>query len=182
MIHHQRPLAIDAFRYGYDNWPTWFEDGLNEGRIRIMDSDDEYVIPGCFVEGERQQFCAFGDYLIQYPDGEIISLGRTRFEERFEPSSEMPLPRVPKNELRIDVPHLLHGAYGKRIEIEFYFVDGSCQPHFKTGLGRDRILRMKIADALYESESFQPMTEEQAVALAKSVIEEHLRSEIRIEI
>lgn len=182
MLHHQRHLTVDAFRYGHDDWPDWFETELRDGRIQIVHSDDGYVIPGCIVEGEHKQFCASGDYLVHYPDGEILSMGRTRFFARFAPVEEMPLPRVPKNVLVLDVPPILYGAFGKQIEIEFFFVDGSCQPYFKRGFDRDQVLRMSILEALYESESFQPMTEEQAVALSRSVIERHLRSETRIEI
>lgn len=180
MNYTQKPITVDAFRYGVDLWPDWFHKELAEGKARILDGGDEFVIPSCLIDGERPMICAEGDYLVRFEDGETICLSPTRFHERFE--GGVTHKKTSTSTAVVKVPPVLEGAYGDELSIEVHFVDGSCHPHFLKGFDKDTEFRQVILEALYESESFQPLSSEGAVSLLRQVMTRYLKDATSLQI
>lgn len=180
MKYTQKPITVDAFRYGVDLWPDWFHQELAEGKARILDGGDEYVIPSCLIDGEHPVICAEGDYLVRFDDGETICLSPTRFQERFEGGIRQTKPS--SSVASVKVPTMLQGAYGDELSIEVHFVDGSCHPHFLKGFDRDKEFRQVVIESLYESESFQPLSPEGAVSLLRQVMTRYIKDATSIQI
>ena len=176
----QKPLTVDAFRYGIDLWPDWFQLELKEGKARILDAGDDYVIPSCIIDGERPLICAEGDYLVRFPDGETITLSPARFHERFE-GGETKKPTRPSSTVTVQVPPVLTSAYGPTLSIDLHFVGGSCHPHFLEGFEKDKDIRQFIIETIYESECFHPLSQESAVSLVRGALTRYLREATRIE-
>lgn len=176
----QKPLTVDAFRYGIDLWPDWFQLELKEGKARILDAGDDYVIPSCVIDGERPLICIEGDYLVRFPDGETITLSPKRFRERFAEEENVSKERT-SSTVSVNVPTMLTSVYGDSLMIDLHFVHGSCHPHFIKGFEQDKDLREAVIEAIYASECFQPLTEEGAAALVKGALKRYLQEATQLE-
>ena len=171
MRYTPKHTDVEAFQYGVDTWPQWFQHEIDTGRVHTLSAGDEYVIPSCIIEGERNQICAHGNYVVRYSDGEIVIMGRERFEERFEARTRKNTNTSRANSIfHRDVPSSWNSIHGDELIIEIHFVDGSCQPFFQKGFERDDTLRQDIIDSIYESECFRPLTYDAAYALIDSVV------------
>lgn len=176
MRYTYRQGEVEAFRYGEDLWPDWFREGLEAGRYRLIEGD-EYVIPGCMIDGERPQFAAAGDWVVRHPDGEVEAMPSARFDARFEPKER---PRR-ADVVTVEVPGMLAPAYGDEVTVELHFHEGLCYPVFRSG-ERHRVFRDAFDAALEAAEAFGPLTPDQAAALARRVITERLTEARRIRI
>lgn len=175
MRYTHKKVLVEAFQYGVNAWPSWFQDEMDNGKVHILSAGDDYVIPSCIIEGERNQICAEGNYLIRYADGEIVVMGAERFHDRFESVNRKRNPIQNKSVYEIDVPDQFIALHGNELIIEIHFVDGSCQPFFRKGFDQDRALRQEIVDSLYESECFHPLSYESAYALIGQIIQRYFK-------
>lgn len=176
MSYTYRQGDVDAFRFGIDLWPDWFREGLEGGRFRLIDGD-EFVIPGCLIDGERAQFAADGDWVVRHPDGMIEAMPDARFSARFEPRQR----RVRDDVVTVEVPRMLAHVYGDEVTVDLHMHEGICYPVFRSG-ERHRVFRDALDRAVEAAEAFGPLDVHQAAALARRVIHEELAARRRIRI
>ena len=82
MKFRKKPVVIEAFRIGYDDYPVWFNDEIFSGRNLIH---DVYEGAGCIIETmEGQMKANHGDYIIQGIQGEFYPCKPDIFEKTYE--------------------------------------------------------------------------------------------------
>lgn len=75
------PVEIEAFVYGYDARPDWFQDKVSSNDIVTADTH-------CFIKTlEGQMTAQAGDYVIQGVKGEIYPCKPDIFKLTYEPVS-----------------------------------------------------------------------------------------------
>lgn len=79
--YHTLPEEVDAFKYGVDVRPEWFQDKVSSNDIVTADTH-------CFIKTLTSQITAeHGDYIILRASGEIAVLKSHQFEMLFVPAS-----------------------------------------------------------------------------------------------
>ncbi len=83
MKYRKKPVVIEAFRIGYDDYPEWFGLEMYSGRNIIH---DVYEGAGCLIETlEGQMKANHGDYIIKGVKGELYPCKPDVFEQTYEP-------------------------------------------------------------------------------------------------
>lgn len=86
MKYRKKPVIIEAFQYGVDPRPEWFDDAVTNDTIRTFDAD---------IKLEEVAFCNIrtlegimkgkaGDFIIQGVNGEIYPCKPDIFEKTYE--------------------------------------------------------------------------------------------------
>lgn len=126
MKYRAKPMIIDAFRYGHDQWPHWFAHALETDVVSIYENDDPFEIPGVFIKRPHVIFCPHGSYLLLDMDGTIRYESEEVFQMKYEAlSTEDESSLRVNNVVTIDVPSLLRMMYGDKIIIEVHEYEGS---------------------------------------------------------
>lgn len=82
MKYRKKPIVVEAFQLGYDEFPEWAEDALMEGLLRI--EDDHAVL--FTIEGEMR--ADIGSYIIKGVDGELYPCWNDSFQKTYERVNE----------------------------------------------------------------------------------------------
>ncbi len=84
--YRKKPVVIEAFKYGVDPRPTWFDDEVTKDNIKTFSTDnilDEKLF--CMIRTlEGQMRGDFGDFIIQGINGEIYPCKPDIFEKTYE--------------------------------------------------------------------------------------------------
>lgn len=92
MKYRKKPVVIEAFRIGYDDYPVWFNDEIFSGRNLIH---DVYEGAGCIIETmEGQMKANHGDYIIKGVQGEFYPCKPGIFEKTYEVAIDAFVPTV----------------------------------------------------------------------------------------
>jgi hypothetical protein len=80
--YRKKPVVIEAFRIGCDNYPEWFNSEVFSGHSIIH---DVYEGAGCIIETlEGQMKANHGDYIIKGINGEFYPCKPDIFEKTYE--------------------------------------------------------------------------------------------------
>jgi hypothetical protein len=87
MKYRKKPVVIEAFKYGFDNRPDWFNDKVTSNEIITyvgtdMRDPSEYYCEIQTLEGVMKGNC--GDYIIKGVQGEIYPCKPDIFEATYE--------------------------------------------------------------------------------------------------
>jgi len=85
--YRKKPVVIEAFKYGIDNRPDWFNDKVTTNEIVThvgydLRSPEEFYCEIKTLEGVMRGNC--GDYIIQGVKGEIYPCKPDIFEATYE--------------------------------------------------------------------------------------------------
>lgn len=76
--YRKKPVVVEAFQYGIDSWPDWFQKKVDaEEIIPYSISCDIIRLEGVFRGG-------YGDYIIQGINGEVYPCEPEIFEQTYE--------------------------------------------------------------------------------------------------
>lgn len=78
MRYRKKPVVIEAFRLGYEQFPKWAEDALFNGTLRI---DDDHVIVRT-LEGVVNAY--MGTFIIKGVDDELYPCQADIFYQTYE--------------------------------------------------------------------------------------------------
>lgn len=78
----KKPVVIEAFRFGIDNWPEWFADKVTNNDVVTYSDHCQIVTLEGVMRGE------VGDFIIQGVNGEIYPCKPDIFEKTYEPVEE----------------------------------------------------------------------------------------------
>ncbi|HEK9103314.1 TPA: hypothetical protein SUB30_004788 [Bacillus pseudomycoides] len=89
-------IVIEAFRYGIDDRPDWFQDKVTSNEI-ITYCGDELSSPfqrstnlWCEIHTlEGRMKASYGDYIVEDANGDIFSCRPEIFEMLYEPADEV---------------------------------------------------------------------------------------------
>ena len=81
--HRKRPVIIDAFRFGYDPIPDWFDSAIDEGKV-VFKTPHHPIIKT--LEGEH--YANFGDWIIRGVIGELYPCKHEVFLQTYEAADE----------------------------------------------------------------------------------------------
>lgn len=112
MKYQTKPMRVDAFRYGYDDWPEWFKKASDEETVRIVHAQDDYSLDGCVITGEHPSFCPEGDYIICVK-GTLTHQTKEVFEKTHTPIEDDEVP--PDDDIIVKVPSVLRTVFGNQI-------------------------------------------------------------------
>ena len=76
--YRKKPVVIDAFRLGTDEWPDWYQAAVRE--LKIVTDLVQHLIPT--LEGTMQAWV--GDYIIRGVAGEIYPCETDIFSATYE--------------------------------------------------------------------------------------------------
>lgn len=79
MKYVKKPIAIEAFKYGYEQPPDWFELACKDKVVQVPISGGGLVIDTL----EGQMWADVGSYIIQGVQGEIYPCRGDIFEETY---------------------------------------------------------------------------------------------------
>lgn len=87
MKYRKKPVVIEAFQYGIDPRPDWFDDAVTNDTIRTFVGTDirdksEYFCMIRTLEGQMRGDCL--DFIIQGVNGEIYPCKPDIFEKTYE--------------------------------------------------------------------------------------------------
>jgi hypothetical protein len=85
----KKPVIIEAFKYGFDPRPDWFDDKVSSNDITTHIGQDreetqDYYCEIKTLEGVMIGKC--GDYIIQGVNGEVYPCKPDIFEKTYEPA------------------------------------------------------------------------------------------------
>ena len=85
--YRKRPVVIEAFQYGIDNRPDWFNDKVTSNDIitfwgKDIRHKEDYYCEIKTLEGVMKGDC--GDFIIQGVNGEIYPCKPEIFEKTYE--------------------------------------------------------------------------------------------------
>lgn len=87
MKYRKKPVVIEAFKYCYENEPSWFKDALNDGTVKIAKNNMlSAVLDIETLEGTMK--CTPGNYVIRGVKGEIYPCKSDIFEATYEKVDE----------------------------------------------------------------------------------------------
>jgi len=78
----KRPLVIEAFRYGFDDWPSWMDDEPNKVVQHLLPSSNKTYLLIRTLEGTMH--VNIGDYVIKGIKGELYPCKSDIFIESYE--------------------------------------------------------------------------------------------------
>jgi len=102
MEYRKKPVVIEAFKYGIEPRPDWFNDKVTSNKIityvgtDIRDSS-EYYCEIKTLEGIMRGNC--GDYIIKGVQGEIYPCKPDIFEMTYELASTLPQQEISDEEI-----------------------------------------------------------------------------------
>jgi hypothetical protein len=76
MQYRKKPIVIEAFKYGYDDFPEWFI-----GSDYYVNTEHHWLVIKT-LEGDMA--ASLGDYIIKGVKGELYPCKRDIFEETYE--------------------------------------------------------------------------------------------------
>lgn len=82
MKYRKKPVTIEAFRLGVDDFPKWAEDALSAGRLKINDEVDDLFLWVCTLEGKMR--ADLGTFIIKGVDGELYPCKAEIFYKTYE--------------------------------------------------------------------------------------------------
>lgn len=86
MKYVKKPIEIQAFRLGFDQYPQWFVDAFEKNQIAVSPSIDGLRVRIPTREGYT--IADRGDYIVQGVKGEIYPCKSDIFEETYESVKE----------------------------------------------------------------------------------------------
>lgn len=89
--YRKKPVVIEAFKYGFDNRPDWFDDKVTSNDIITHVGNDihckeDYYCEIKTLEGTMRGNC--GDYIIKGVQGECYACKPDIFEQTYEKVEE----------------------------------------------------------------------------------------------
>jgi hypothetical protein len=87
----KKPVVIDAFRFGIDARPDWFQDKVSNNTIETFAYEErnnpfEFIKTYCIISTlEGKMKGDYGDYIIQGVNGEIYPCKPDIFLKTYEP-------------------------------------------------------------------------------------------------
>jgi len=82
-VYRKKPIAIEAFRVGIDETPSWAEKDV---QLHIIQSEGTGYAEVHTLEGVMR--CYFGDYIIKGAFGELYPCRADVFEDTYVPNEE----------------------------------------------------------------------------------------------
>lgn len=86
MKYRKKPVEIDAFIFGYEDFPDWFEQAIADGRVTVFDADAPFIYAD--IKDLAGDHAMVGEYIIQYDDGFISVCDPDIFLETYEKVGE----------------------------------------------------------------------------------------------
>ncbi|MEK4620655.1 hypothetical protein NYE71_32195 [Bacillus sp. FSL K6-0273] len=91
--YRKRPVVIEAFRYGIQNFPDWFQCKVTAKEIKLFATQR-------IINGEPDMWCeiptlegrmkgSYGDYIIKGVNGEIYPCKADIFEKTYEAADDV---------------------------------------------------------------------------------------------
>ena len=84
MKYIKKPVAVEAFKLGFDDFPDWFIDGTNKHKIHLSAEPTEADIET--LEGWHH--ASYGDYIIKGVKGEIYPCKPDIFAMTYDKAEE----------------------------------------------------------------------------------------------
>lgn len=156
MKYRAKPIIVDAFRYGYDQWPRWFVHALETDVVATYEQDDPFEIPGVFIKRPHVIFCPHGSYLLLDTDGTVRYETEEVFQKKYEAVPEDEPPSELANMFSIiPVPSLLTMVYGEQITVHIHEYQGSYLFSFTQANDRVQAWYESIAYAVAFAQTLQ---------------------------
>jgi hypothetical protein len=84
--YSKKAVEVDAFRFGNDPFPDWFNGAIGDGTVSIYTrtgAQEELRRMFCTIRGQKRAEC--GDYIVRGVKGEIYSVEYDEFVQCYEP-------------------------------------------------------------------------------------------------
>lgn len=78
MKYRKKPVVVEAFRLGYEEFPKWAEEALFDGTLRI---EDDHVIVRTL---EGVMTASMGTFIVKGVDGELYPCQADIFYQTYE--------------------------------------------------------------------------------------------------
>lgn len=87
MKYRKKPVEVDAFIFGYGDFPQWFWDAIRDGVVTVFDADAPFIYADIkTLEGVMHAMN--GEYIIRGVRGEIYPCKPDIFLETYEKVGE----------------------------------------------------------------------------------------------
>ena len=85
MKYRKKPVVIEAFQFGVNCWPDWFQAASKRGDLVFPEADD-HKLDGIDIKTlEGVMHASNGDYIIQGVKGEIYPCKPDIFSATYDP-------------------------------------------------------------------------------------------------
>ena len=82
MRYRQKIVEVDAFIFGYEEFPQWFNDAIANGKVTVFDADAPFIYAD--IKDLHGDHAMIGEYIIRDNDGFISVCAPDVFLETYE--------------------------------------------------------------------------------------------------
>lgn len=82
MKYRKKPVEVEAFQFGYDKQPPWFDEAIISGKVSLYMMVNDFCVEIQTLEGTM--VARIGDYIIRGVKGEIYPCKADIFEMTYE--------------------------------------------------------------------------------------------------
>ncbi|MED1676304.1 hypothetical protein P4V04_06555 [Bacillus subtilis] len=103
--YFRKPTEVDAFKYGYDEWPEWFHEMIQKREAsypyKVAGSDDPYGTDLKTSFGTLR--VEYGDYIVRDDEGDVFPMKPYNFIKSHEIDAHPYQPSRSNSTVKIDI-------------------------------------------------------------------------------